>query len=68
MLAHITPRGISALLGPVVKLHCNFTLLTPDMLAHITPRGISVLPGPVVKLLGNFTLYTIRAAMSERIA
>ncbi len=38
------------------------------MLAHITPRGISALPGPVVKLLGNFTLYTMRAAMSERIA
>ena len=51
MLAHITPRGISALPGPVVKLQGNFTLLTPDMLSHITPRGISALSGPVVKLL-----------------
>ena len=48
--AHITPRGISVLPGPVVKLFQLDSSLTPDMLAHITPRGISVLLGPVVKL------------------
>ena len=55
MLTHITPRGISALPGPVgeptllapVDEKMRLTSLTPDMLTHITPRGISALPGPV---------------------
>ena len=56
MLTHITPRGISALPGPVGKptllapvdeKNETYVFLTPDMLTHITPRGISALPGPV---------------------